>query len=354
LSREGDGRVSIVGSEASEERSEVGVEPLSRATMSSNAARPGPNPGVSRWPAPLAKVVAWGRELSERLVDVRIFQNSLVLAAQAFLALFPLIILVYAIIPPGASTGLVNVLRSRVGVSGDSADAMSRLLLDREGLQQSLSAFSALLVLGSATAFTRALQRVYEGAWAMPKLGLRGVWRWLTWLTAIGLYLGLIGFIAHIIHVREVSTGVSVILAFMLWWWTPFLLLGGRVCWRALIPGAVLTTIAQVVVYVGSSVVMPRLVKSNEKDYGPIGVLFALESWLVVLAVVLVVSAAIGAILGQSQGRFAHWVRGNSDPDGWRRTPRWASGAKAPKADARSASKDPPTGENAQVGDDSW
>lgn len=294
--------------------------------MSSNTARPGSNPGVSRWPASLTKVVAWGRELSERLVDVRIFQNSLVLAAQAFLALFPLLILVYAIIPPGASTGLVNVLRSRFGVSGDSADAMSRLLLDREGLQQSLSVISALLVLGSATAFTRALQRVYEGAWGVPKLGLRGVWRWLAWLTVIGCYFSLIGFIAHLVRVREVSTGVSVILAFVLWWWTPFLLLGGRVCWRALIPGAVLTTIAQFLLYVGSSLVMPRLIKSNEADYGPIGVLFALESWLVVLAGVLVVSAAFGAILGQSQTRMAQWVRGNSDPDGWRRTPRWAAG----------------------------
>lgn len=312
--------------------------------MSSNAARPGSTPGVSRWLAQADRVVEWARPLIERLIDARIVQSSLVLAAQAFLALFPLLILVYAIIPPGASSGLVEVMRSRVGVSGDSADAMSRLLLDRDGLQQSLSAGSALLVLGSATAFTRALQRVYEGVWELPKLGLRGAWRWVAWLTAIGIYFGLVGFIAHVAGARELSGSFSVVMAFVLWWWTPFLLLGGRVTWRALLPAAALTTVAQTLTFLVSYVVMPRVIRSNERDYGPIGVLFALESWLVVVAAVLVTAAALGAVMGQSQGRFGRWVRGSDDPDAWRRTPRWAiraaargatPGARAPAKSAR-------------------
>src|SRR5262249_52480223 len=158
---------------------------------------------------------------SQRLVDARIVQSSLILAAQAFLALFPLIIVIYAIVPPGTSTGLVNYFRNHLGLSGSSSAALQRLLLDRNGLQQNLSVISAILVLLSATAFTRALQRVYEGVWELPKLGLRGAWRWLAWITVLAIYLTFVGFIVHIVGVREASGGISLVLGFLLWWWTP-------------------------------------------------------------------------------------------------------------------------------------
>jgi membrane protein len=276
------------------------------------------------------------RGLAERLIAAQIVTNSLVLAAQTFLALFPLIILVYALIPPGAASGLVKVLRTKVGITGNSGDAVLALFQDRSSLQQGLSLASGLLVLGSATAFTRALQRVYEGSWGVPKLGLRGVWRWVAWLAALGFYLSVVGALIHLIGIHEFDLALQIGLAFLFWWWSPFLLLGGRVCWRALIPGAVITTVSQVAVTLGSTVVMPRLFRSNEADYGPIGVVFALETWLVVVAGVLVVGAALGALVGQSGGRFGHWLVGNDRSEGWRRQPRWGrAAAAAAEAEAR-------------------
>ncbi len=262
------------------------------------------------------------RGIAERLIAVRIVESSIVLAAQAFLALFPLILVVSAVVPRDVSTGLVNELRSRYGVSGSSAGALQTVLVDPGALQQSLSVLSFLLVIGSASAFTRALQRMYQNAWGLPKLGLRGLWRSFAWLIGLVLYLGILGTIAHFIHHGGVLAPVSTILGFGMWWWTPFLLLGGRVRARALIPAAVIITAAQLVAGLVSSAVVPRTIRSSESSYGPIGAVFAFESWLVVVMGLLVVGTALGALIGSSDSPIGHWIRGTSDPDGWRREPK--------------------------------
>jgi uncharacterized BrkB/YihY/UPF0761 family membrane protein len=117
-----------------------------------------------------------------------------------------------------------------------------------------------------------------------------------------------------------------------LWWWTPFVLLSGRVRWRPLLPTALLTTLGTVVFGQVSARYVPHLLSSNERRYGTIGVAFSIESWLVALFAVVLAATVLGAVLTQSAGRVGAWARGAEDPDGWRRTPerrtRGARGAK--------------------------
>jgi membrane protein len=268
----------------------------------------------------VSAVEQWIRGVLERMVEVRVVETSIVLAAQAFLALFPLVIVLAAILPQGTSSGLLLDLRSRFGLSGQSADALQKVLVDRGSVQQSLSVISFILVIASATAFTRALQRLYERAWGLPKIGVRGVWRWIAWLAGLSAYLALVGTAAH--HLKTgVVTPTASVLGLLLWWWTPFLLLGGRVRWRALLPAAVIITITQFVVTIVSTIVMPRTVRSSEANYGSIGVVFAIESWFIVLAGVLVVGSTLGASIGTSHTHVGARVRGTLDPEGWRRDP---------------------------------
>ena len=46
--------------------------------------------------------------------------------------------------------------------------------------------------------------------------------------------------------------------------------------------------------------------------------IFALVSWLVVIGTVLVVTAVVGAVLAQEDGRIGRLMRGDESPDGWR------------------------------------
>jgi membrane protein len=225
-------------------------------------------------------------------------EAALVLAAQAFLALVPMVIVVYALAPVAVGNALAETLRDRLGLTGGSEAAMTHLLAARSDLRRGLSVASVVFVLASATSFTRALQRVYERAWGLPTLGVRGSWRWLVWIGGLVAYLGVIGLAVRLASDLPATGSLLGLGGFVLWWWTPWLLLGARVRWRALLPTAALSTIAMAVLGGVSGVVMPRMVHGNEQEFGPIGVVFALESWLVVICGALVGAAAIGALLG--------------------------------------------------------
>jgi len=64
---------------------------------------------------------------------------------------------------------------------------------------------------------------------------------------------------------------------------------------------------------------MPRLVRNQEQQYGTIGVVFAIQSWLVVVAGVIVGAAVVGAVANQVAGPIGRLARGSPDPAAWRR-----------------------------------
>jgi membrane protein len=259
------------------------------------------------------------RALLDEIQSIQIVDAAMALAAQAFLALFPLIIVVYAFVPLDIGNAAIETFRDRFGLSGDTQQAMSNVLANRGALRGSFSVVGVLIVVGSATAFTRALQRVYERAWTLPKLGVRGAWRWIVWLGGMLVYLTIIGSAIRLAGASATAGGFLGFGAFFLWWWSPWLLLGGRVRWRALLPTAVATTVATGVLGALSGAIMPRLVSSNENQFGPIGVVFAVESWLVVVAGALVVCAALGATIAKLDGPLGRLARGDTDTEAWRR-----------------------------------
>ncbi len=265
---------------------------------------------------PVGEVVL---QLAHRLRAAAVVESSLVLSAQGFLALFPLLILVFAISPSRFSNGLVDTLRARAGLGGSSAHDVENLLSHRDALRGGITVVGFVLVFGSATAFTRALQRVYERTWDLPRLGLRGVWRGVAWLGGFVVYLALIGLAIQLTRSLALGGVWGAIGAIGMWWWSPFLLLGGRVRWRALLPTAVLTATGQLALSLGSAVVMPRLIRNNETQYGAIGVVFAIESWMLVVAGVVVVGASLGAMLARAPWPIGRWIRGTDDHEGWQR-----------------------------------
>jgi membrane protein len=84
----------------------------------------------------------------------------------------------------------------------------------------------------------------------------------------------------------------------LLWLWSPWILLAGRVAWQRLVPSALLTSVAMTAVSVGSVLYMPEAIGRSATHYGPIGIAIALVSWLVGIGFALTVCAGVGAVLG--------------------------------------------------------
>lgn len=273
------------------------------------------------------RVLARCRPAIERFVAIGVVQASVVLAAQTFMALIPLLIGLTVIAPSGTSQGITEYARTRFGISGETNEQVTKLVDTGDHMDSGFTVLGLLIVLVSATSFTRALVRVYEGAWQLPKAGLRGSVRGLVWLLGLVVYLLVISLAIRLTAspAFAISTLRRILLAagsLVLWWITPFLLLCGRVKLRALVVTAVLTAASLVVAVAASAKFMPDKIRSSEARFGTIGAAFTIESWLVGMAVVIVVAAMLGALAAQSGGWLGALSRGTHEADGWRREPR--------------------------------
>ncbi|UGQ12611.1 YihY/virulence factor BrkB family protein [Yinghuangia sp. ASG 101] len=260
-----------------------------------------------------------------RAFEIQITDRMLALAAQAFLALLPLVIVVAAAAPDSVTDGLVDVLRKHVGLSGGSTTQNIEVIAEATD-EAGVTVVGSLLVLLAATSFSRALQRVYERAWRLPPGGLRSAWRPLAWIIGVLVYFVVLALTFKVslggvpwTLTRSLITAAG---SLVLWSWTPFVLLSGRVRWRALWPTALATSCGTVLLGAFSAEYVPHLLTTNERRYGTLGVAFAIESWLVVLFAVVVAATVVGTVLVETPGRVGVWARGTPMPEGWRRIPR--------------------------------
>src|SRR4029450_2228317 len=133
-------------------------------------------------------------------------------------------------------------------------------------------------------------------------------------LRTLVAYLVVLGTAIRLAGASPPGTGLRSVLvvvgSVLLWWWTPYLLLLGRVRLRALLPGGLIPAGSLLVLGAVGSVVVPRAVRSNERQFGTIGVVFAIESWLVVVACTIVGCAVVAAVLVQTDGPLGRLARG--------------------------------------------
>ncbi|MFI9547629.1 ribonuclease BN [Streptomyces sp. NPDC052016] len=186
------------------------------------------------------------------------------------------------------------------GLTGDTkAELEQAFQPPNDDLQQATGVVGGLMVLLSATAVSRAMQRLCRRAWAIPRAGTRiAPWRWLAWIV---LWLALL-FVQG--PLRDgfglgVWLGVPIVLLTqtVLWWWTQHLLLGGLVLWPPLLPGAVITAVAVTGLSVTAHFYMPRALDRALDEYGSAGPVFVLLSWLIVVCVAIAVGISTGAVL---------------------------------------------------------
>ncbi|MFD7868465.1 YhjD/YihY/BrkB family envelope integrity protein [Streptomyces sp. NPDC057682] len=242
-------------------------------------------------------------ELTNRLMSGNLLDAGTRLAAQAFLASVPLLFALAAFAPQSVRDQLRESLRSMFGLTGRADHELQQVLggSGSEELRETTGIVGALVALVSATSFSRAMARVCERAWGLPKAGTRiAAWRWAVWLLALlvvvllqaplrdgfgaGMWLGVPAFFL-------VSTGV--------WLWTQHLLLAGRVDWLPLLPGSLLGASATTALGLTARLYMPGALDRALGEYGSLGLVLTMLSWLIVVCGALTFAFTIGAVLAQ-------------------------------------------------------
>jgi membrane protein len=246
-------------------------------------------------------VTAFVRRCLQRLVQLEFVDRSVALASLTFTALIPLGVVVGSAVPGIHREDFADSIVERFDLDERTAKLVEQAFSPPAGVQASLSVLGVLLLIVSALSFTRALQRVYETAWRLPRLGVRATPSGLVWLAGVIAFLSIFGGLrSAVVDLSRPVASVIVALACAgaVWMFTPWMLLSRRVAWRALVPTAALTAVGMTCLSIAGIVYMPRSISSSAASYGTIGVAIAMVSWFVAAGFVLVGCAAVGAVLG--------------------------------------------------------
>jgi membrane protein len=241
------------------------------------------------------RIVDVFRRSIRRFFELEGFDRAMALAGQGFAALLPLLIVIGAISPASGEDAASTII-DRLELSGSSADAVRQAVAQPAAVEDGVSVLSFFILVVSALAFTRALQRLYVRAWRLDKIGVRGNAWGLEWLAVLAVYLSLQPAIVGLFD-GALATGISLASSSAMWLFTPWVLIGRRLPWQRLLPQAVLTTLGVTALELTSVLYMPEAVSDAAAQFGFIGVAFALLSWLFAFALVLVATAAVGSTL---------------------------------------------------------
>jgi membrane protein len=216
-------------------------------------------------------------------------------ATFAMLCIFPLLIVI------GAALGgdIRKLIITRLGLNPQAAKDVNGLIGSGHQALASLTVLSTVFLVLSAIAIASTLQEWYQKVYDQPpsRDWMRQLVNRLIWVAGLLAYILLQALVGRQIgpaggHVLIFAAefGISVVF----WWWTLDMLLLGKISWRALFPAGLATAACFTGLSVFSSLFFSSSLISDEKSYGPVGVVLALLSYFIAIAVVVHLGAVIG------------------------------------------------------------
>src|SRR5215218_1697075 len=238
--------------------------------------------------------------------------RAMAIAAQAFTALIPLLLLVSALSPSDSRDLVSDSIIDKFELKGSAADSV-RQLFTTSG-ESSIGILSVVLLVFSGVSLTRRLQRTYQQAWRLPPMpGIRSSVNAMVGLTTLVLEIVLLSLVRSLVEKLpfQWTTGapVALLASVLLWTSVPWLLLDRRIGWRRLLPGGVLTAVCVSIYGVATTIYMPRLMASNSERYGLFGVTLSIVGWLLCIAIIVVATTAVATEFDRAPEPWARRVR---------------------------------------------
>lgn len=267
--------------------------------------------------AETVRAIPFVGQLTVQLIHVNVLDTATRLAAQTFLTGVPVLFVLAAFAPATVRDNLVDSLRAILGLRSMSlAEVRDTLGAGHRSGGQTIGGIGVVVTLLSATACSRVLQRLCERSWHLPPAAARlAAWRWVAWLAVWLAVLVFQGRVRDGFGVgQSLGLPMALVTTCLMWWWTQYLLLAGRMAWLPLLPGAVLTGAAMTVLAGAAKIYVPHSLERSIGQYGPLGLVFTFFSWLIVLFTAVTVCVATGYVIAHEPG-IARLLRTPPAPD---------------------------------------
>jgi len=232
--------------------------------------------------------------LWNRLNALDFMNRAMLFAATLLLLAFPFVLVLAALSGRSAAGRIARHL----GLSHQAAADVGHLFTSSTATSHTVTGLAWVFFILSGLAVAGAFQSLYEQIFELGGRGVKDTHRRLIWLAfAVGwvFLTGLAGPPARAAG-PAVFAIVSLIGVTLFWWFTMWFLLGGRISWRRLFPPAVATSVFWLGMEAVFSVIFSGMVTSDDRKYGPVGVVFALMSFFVAIGVVIILGAIVGIV----------------------------------------------------------
>lgn len=243
-------------------------------------------------------VLVRARVLVLRVRQLELLDRAYTLAAQSFVTMLPIIIIIAAALSaPGRTSVVAEEFIARFGLVGAAARAIEDLIIVPDA-----GVYWLGLILTCYAAFTlsKRASRAYNAIWGTEQLPIRAQWRSLVWVAVQ------VGLIMVVTQLRDLARGSDSLvlwsLAVVAVWgaaelFTQTLLTNGQVPRRRMIVAVVFATIGRVGISLWTVFYLSESMVRQAESYGPIGVVFALFTGLLVYWVVVMGATLLAAVL---------------------------------------------------------
>ena len=223
---------------------------------------------------------------------------------QAFLSLFPLLLVAIAIVGFVAAEGVdiaAGVARG-LGLQGEAANAITEAVAAAEDSRRAASIVGLLGLAWAGLGLVDAIKHGFNQIWQVRPRGMRDKVVGAAWLAGAAVIMAvgagataLVGLLPG--WLAPLGTVFGLAINFCLWIWTSKLVPNRDVGWRGLIPGAILGAVGLEALKLLGGFYVPRLVANSSALYGSIGVIFAVLAWLYLLARLAMYTAVLDVVI---------------------------------------------------------
>ncbi|HET9139570.1 YhjD/YihY/BrkB family envelope integrity protein [Actinophytocola sp.] len=243
-------------------------------------------------------------------VRLELFDRSMMLAAQLFTSVFPLLIMAAVVF--GQRYG--DQVADAAGLPEGTRRVLDEALAG--GGFSAFGVFGALIVLISSTSLARAMIRAFGAIWLLPRIrrDVRFAWRLLAAVVLLAAAVVLVRLLILLAGRLPVSYLAVPVLTFAadsaLAVALPWILLARAVPLRLLVPGGVVFGLMMLAVRPMGAVYLPRALLVSLDRYGTIGLAFTYIGWLYILSFCYLGAAVVGHVLAQDESRLGRFIRG--------------------------------------------
>src|SRR5829696_2065345 len=237
----------------------------------------------------------------DRLASADFMNQALLLAAVMLLWLFPNLMFLSAV----TGRDFAANVSQRMGLNDEATRSVENLF--KSSAQSTAATIGAVAFLVLAVLATVAvIQKLWQTIWGLDGLGYwRESWQQLLWgFGAIGIAAAL-SYMER--ELNETNRALAIVASFLLLavflWLGMRLLLGGRVPYLRLILPACVTATFFLGLGAFSAAFLSDAVIANDKEYGPIGVVFIIMTWLLAAGVVFILGPVVGVAIQERQAR---------------------------------------------------